>query len=86
MVVDRPGPPEGPLTVTDVTANTVSLSWKPPLDDGGSPVTGYVVEKTDANYELWKVVPGNIPKCAFTVKVCKPSNFFVLWSNFVNKN
>lgn len=68
IVVDRPGPPIGPLQPTDITAHTISLAWKPPTDDGGSPVTGYVVEKTEANYNMWKVVPGYCPKCEFTVK------------------
>lgn len=69
IVVDKPGPPIGPLTPTEITAHTVSLSWKPPQDNGGSEITGYVVEKTDANYDMWKVVPGYCPKCNFTVKV-----------------
>ncbi|KAK7065507.1 Immunoglobulin like [Halocaridina rubra] len=68
IVVDKPGPPIGPLSPTDITAHTISLSWKPPQDDGGSEVTGYVVEKTEAAYDMWKVVPGFCPKCSFTVK------------------
>lgn len=46
---DKPGPPEGPLEPSDITPETCSLSWKPPRDDGGSPITNYVVEKQDAN-------------------------------------
>lgn len=41
-------PPQGPLEVSDITPETCCLSWKPPLDDGGSPVTNYVVEKLEA--------------------------------------
>jgi hypothetical protein len=44
---DKPLPPQGPLDVSDITPETCSLSWKPPLDDGGSPVTNYIVEKLD---------------------------------------
>ncbi|XP_047491377.1 twitchin-like isoform X5 [Penaeus chinensis] len=68
IVVDKPSPPIGPLTPTEITAHTVSLTWKPPQDNGGSEVTGYVIEKTEANYNMWKVVPGYCPKCNFTVK------------------
>ena len=39
IVLDKPSPPEGPLEYDDVTSSTVSLSWKPPKDDGGSPIT-----------------------------------------------
>lgn len=52
LVVDKPSPPVGPLDVSDVTPDTCTLSWKSPLDDGGSPITNYVVEKLDAN-GLW---------------------------------
>jgi hypothetical protein len=44
---DKPLPPQGPLDVSDITPETCSLSWRPPLDDGGSPITNYVVEKLD---------------------------------------
>jgi hypothetical protein len=44
---DKPLPPQGPLDVSDITPETCSLSWKPPTDDGGSPITNYIVEKLD---------------------------------------
>jgi hypothetical protein len=44
---DKPSQPQGPLEIGDITPETCSLSWKPPLDDGGSPITNYVVEKLD---------------------------------------
>jgi len=47
LIADKPTPPVGPLEVSDVTPETCSLSWKPPLDDGGSPITNYIVEKMD---------------------------------------
>lgn len=30
IVLDRPGQPEGPLDVSDVTADTCVLKWNPP--------------------------------------------------------
>lgn len=47
LVVDKPSPPLGPLDVSDITPETCSISWRPPADDGGSPITNYVVEKLD---------------------------------------
>lgn len=49
LIVDRPSPPQGPLDVCDITPDTCTLSWKTPLDDGGSAITNYIVEKLDAN-------------------------------------
>ena len=37
---DKPAAPEGPLQVSDVTAETAKLSWKEPEDNGGAEITG----------------------------------------------
>ena len=47
VFIDKPGPPEAPLEVTDVTAESAKLAWNPPKDDGGSRITNYVVEKRE---------------------------------------
>ena len=47
LVVDKPQPPQGPLDVSDITPDNCSLAWRPPLDDGGSPITNYIVEKLE---------------------------------------
>ena len=39
VVLDKPGPPEGPLNYDEIMANSVLMSWGPPKDDGGSPIT-----------------------------------------------
>ncbi|RUS77262.1 hypothetical protein EGW08_014976, partial [Elysia chlorotica] len=57
VVLDKPGEPEGPLEVSDITAETVKLSWKPPTAKGGAEITGYVVEKCEEGSTLWEKVP-----------------------------
>lgn len=39
--LDPPSKPE----VTNVTRTTVSLKWSAPLNDGGSPIVGYIIER-----------------------------------------
>lgn len=46
-MLSAPSKPKGPLKVSDVTKNGAKLKWDKPEDDGGKPVTGYVVEKLD---------------------------------------
>jgi len=52
-VLDVPSPPEGPVQVSDVHADHMTVSWKPPKDDGGSEVKHYIVEKQDQETGRW---------------------------------
>ena len=44
------------LEVVDVTKSTVTLAWEKPLYDGGSRLTGYVLEACKAGTERWMKV------------------------------
>ncbi|XP_071942196.1 twitchin-like isoform X2 [Antedon mediterranea] len=59
-VLDKPSPPEGPIEITEITANTCKLAWKPPLDDGGSEISNYIVEKCENNDGDWERVSGYV--------------------------
>lgn len=48
-VPDSPSRPE----VLDVTPTSAVVSWMPPEFDGGSPVTGYTVEKREIGKDRW---------------------------------
>lgn len=41
------------LSITDITATNATLSWEPPANDGGTPVTGYHVERCVKDTERW---------------------------------
>ena len=56
-VLAPPGPPRGlPSTamVSDVHKEGCKLTWKEPLDDGGTPIIGYIIEKMDIEDGVWK--------------------------------
>ena len=68
IVVDKPGPPVGPIQYTGTTQDSVSLAWNPPLDDGGSDITNYIVEVADFGSENWRQCPGYCPTTHFIAK------------------
>lgn len=55
LVSEVPSVPQK-LEVVDITKSTVSLAWEKPLHDGGSRVTGYVIEACKAGTERWMKV------------------------------
>ena len=54
---DKPGKPGRPETLLE--ADTVSLSWTKPLDDGRCKITNYVVEMKPVRDVRWKVANAN---------------------------
>ena len=50
---DKPTPPIN-LAVGDITAESADLTWEEPEDNGGSPITGYLVEKKDIKRRSWQ--------------------------------
>ncbi|XP_055900297.1 twitchin-like isoform X6 [Biomphalaria glabrata] len=71
VVLDKPGEPEGPLEISDLTAEGCKLTWKPPKDNGGAEVTGYVVEKCEEGSTYWEKVPGVITGQSINAKGLK---------------
>lgn len=43
-VLKKSGPPED-VTVTELTIDSATVSWQEPIDDGGSPVKHYIIQK-----------------------------------------
>lgn len=67
LVLDRPGAPVGPVEVSDVGETSLCLKWLPPLYDGGSPVTNYVVLKRETSTPTWAEVSSTIARNAIKV-------------------
>ena len=49
---DTPAPPSIPH-ITDTTKHSISMTWTRPMYDGGSDVTGYVVDILEEGTEQW---------------------------------
>uniref|UniRef100_A0A672YVD5 Immunoglobulin like and fibronectin type III domain containing 1, tandem duplicate 3 n=1 Tax=Sphaeramia orbicularis TaxID=375764 RepID=A0A672YVD5_9TELE len=60
IVLDKPSPPMGPAEVTESSAMCIEFKWRPPKDDGGSPVTNYTLERQQVGRNTWKKL-GEIP-------------------------
>ncbi|KAF8572507.1 hypothetical protein P879_00960 [Paragonimus westermani] len=83
-VLDVPGPPEGPLEATDVNADEMTLKWKPPLDDGGQPISNYILEKRVKGSDSWQKVSNFLNTPTATVRnleVGKEYEFRVMAEN-----
>ncbi|VDO77816.1 unnamed protein product, partial [Schistosoma curassoni] len=67
-VVGPPEPPQGPLEISHIKNNSCSLSWNSPTDNGGSPITNYIVEKQNTKTGDWSVVNSFVrtPNCDVT--------------------
>jgi hypothetical protein len=64
---DKPGPPEAP-TISDVHKVGCTVSWQPPKEDGGTPITGYHVERHLTTSDRWlKVNTGAVTELTYKV-------------------
>uniref|UniRef100_A0A3B3Q9X2 Uncharacterized protein n=1 Tax=Paramormyrops kingsleyae TaxID=1676925 RepID=A0A3B3Q9X2_9TELE len=55
-VIGPPDPPQGPLQINDIQACSVRLTWKAPIDDGGSDIHSYIVERREIPNLAWYTV------------------------------
>ena len=71
MFSDKPGKP-APPEITGTTPKTISLSWKPPTDDGGAEITNYVVEyRAEGNTKWIKANKETVSATIYTVSGLK---------------
>uniref|UniRef100_A0AAY4B5Q2 Titin n=1 Tax=Denticeps clupeoides TaxID=299321 RepID=A0AAY4B5Q2_9TELE len=69
IILDKPGPPVGPVKIEEVSANFVNISWEPPLYTGGCQINNYIVEKRDTTTTNWQIVSATIART--TIKITK---------------
>lgn len=41
------------MEVVETTSSVIEIKWNPPKDDGGSPVTNYIIERQQVGQSLW---------------------------------
>uniref|UniRef100_A0A8C8RCG5 Roundabout guidance receptor 1 n=1 Tax=Pelusios castaneus TaxID=367368 RepID=A0A8C8RCG5_9SAUR len=73
LIPSAPSKPE----VTDVSRNTVTLSWQPNLNSGATP-TSYIIEGfSHASGSSWQTVAENVKTESFAVKGLKPNAIYL---------
>uniref|UniRef100_A0A8C8ANG7 Titin n=1 Tax=Otus sunia TaxID=257818 RepID=A0A8C8ANG7_9STRI len=70
-VIGIPNPPEGPLEYDDIQARSVRVSWRPPTDDGGADILGYIVERREVPKTAWYTVDSRVKGTSLVVKGLK---------------
>uniref|UniRef100_A0A7N6C4H5 Immunoglobulin like and fibronectin type III domain containing 1, tandem duplicate 3 n=1 Tax=Anabas testudineus TaxID=64144 RepID=A0A7N6C4H5_ANATE len=56
IVLDKPTPPLGPVDIIESSANCIDFKWRPPKDNGGSPITNYTLERQQIGRNSWKKI------------------------------
>uniref|UniRef100_A0A671KG16 Titin n=1 Tax=Sinocyclocheilus anshuiensis TaxID=1608454 RepID=A0A671KG16_9TELE len=75
VVLDNPDAPAN-FHVKEITNNSVTLSWEPPLLDGGAKIKNYIVEKRESTRKVYSAV-GTCNKMTWKIEPLQEgSNFF----------
>lgn len=53
LSTEKPGAPAHAPEIVEVGPKYCVLSWEPPVSDGGSPITGYNIERADLSGTRW---------------------------------
>ncbi|XP_063059336.1 roundabout homolog 3 [Engraulis encrasicolus] len=75
--IQLPGPPQKPV-VTDVTLNSVTLTWQPNAHEGGAAVTSYVIEAFSQSVgSTWQTVADLVRHEKHTVTGLLPNTVYL---------
>ncbi|XP_065115558.1 roundabout homolog 3 isoform X2 [Paramisgurnus dabryanus] len=79
-----PGPPQKPV-VTDVTRNSVTLTWQPNAHEGGAAVTSYIIEAfSQSAGSTWQTVADLVKLEKHTVTGLSPNTIYLFIVRAVN--
>ncbi|KAI4788999.1 hypothetical protein KUCAC02_035501 [Chaenocephalus aceratus] len=84
-VLDRPGPPDGPISIYGVTNEKCSIAWKSPLQDGGSDISHYIVERRETSRLVWTAVEQKVQTLNLKITKLLPGNEYIFRVIPVNK-
>ncbi|XP_048350532.1 roundabout homolog 2 isoform X10 [Sphaerodactylus townsendi] len=80
---DLPGPPSKPQ-VTDVTKNSVTLSWQPG-SPGNLPTTAYIIEAFSQSVSnSWQTVANHVKATPYTVRGLRPNTIYLFMVRAIN--
>ncbi|KAJ7320464.1 hypothetical protein JRQ81_019975, partial [Phrynocephalus forsythii] len=80
---DLPGPPSKPQ-VTDVTKNSVTLSWQPGTP-GKLPTSAYVIEAFSQSVSnSWQTVANHVKTIPYTVRGLRPNTIYLFMVRAIN--
>ena len=86
LFLETPDQPVGPIKISDVTQDSATLAWKPPRNDGGSPITGYNIEYRESRRGSWTKA-GSVDKdtTSWTQSKLQEDNEYIFRVTAVNK-
>ncbi|KAL2805248.1 roundabout-like protein 2 isoform 23 precursor [Daubentonia madagascariensis] len=80
---DLPGPPSKPQ-VTDVTKNSVTLSWQPGTP-GTLPASAYIIEAFSQSVSnSWQTVANHVKTTLYTVRGLRPNTVYLFMVRAIN--
>ncbi|XP_062982834.1 roundabout homolog 2 isoform X4 [Elgaria multicarinata webbii] len=80
---DLPGPPSKPQ-VTDVTKNSVTLSWQPGTP-GNLPTSAYIIEAFSQSVSnSWQTVANHVKSTPYTVRGLRPNTIYLFMVRAIN--
>lgn len=83
--LDTPGEPVGPITFSNISEGKITLSWRPPENDGCSEISHFIIEKRETAKISWALVSDECKQCTFNATKLMKTNEYQFRVSAVNK-